>query len=71
MKGVLLIMAAVPNLCLLGAKFQNPPILLHINPSRPELNTSAQHCLLRFFTRDFIFKGLAVGHLYKLFGVNG
>jgi hypothetical protein len=25
----------------------------HVNPLKPELNPSAQHCLTRFFTRDF------------------
>jgi hypothetical protein len=42
-----------------------------VNTLTPELNPSAQRCLPRFFTGDFIFKGLTARRLYKSFGVQG
>jgi hypothetical protein len=40
-------------------------------PLTPELNSSAQRCLPRFFTGMLIFKGLTAQRIYKLFGVKG
>jgi hypothetical protein len=42
-----------------------------ISPLAPELNSSAQSCLPRFFTGILIFKGLAARRLYKSFDVKG
>jgi hypothetical protein len=42
-----------------------------LNPLTPELNPSAQHCLPRFFTGDFNFKGFTARRLYKSFGFKG
>jgi hypothetical protein len=41
-----------------------------INPLTPELNPSAQRCLL-FLAGILIFKGLTARRLYKPFGVKG
>jgi hypothetical protein len=40
-------------------------------PSAPELNSSAQSCLSRFFTGILIFKELTARRLYKSFGIKG
>jgi hypothetical protein len=42
-----------------------------LNPLTPELNPSAQRCLLSFFTVILIFEGLTARRLYKSFGVKG
>jgi hypothetical protein len=38
---------------------------------KPELNLSAQRCLMKFLLGILIFKGLTKRRLYKSFGVKG
>jgi hypothetical protein len=45
--------------------------LHNFNPLTPELNPSAQRCLLGYFTGILTFKGLTAQRLYKSFGVKG
>jgi hypothetical protein len=44
-------------------------IFNYLNPLTPELNPSAQRCLLRFLMGILIFKGLTTRRRYKSFGV--